>query len=182
MADWPGFPPLGDAHILRAIAPTTLNSVFLIEGTLNQTVVWPTANLAIFVPFRVCRSETITHMATGYGSATSGNVDLGVYTAGGELVVSTGSTAQGTAGEEHIIDVTDTDIHAGMYYLAVACDNTTGRIGQFTSTTNRQFARIMGCRQMASAFPLPSTATLGGISSTGAGYYPMVGCHLKARS
>lgn len=127
---------------------------------------WPSADLAIFLPVVIAGPFTIRKAGCENGT-NSGNVDLGVYTAELSLVVSTGSTAMAGGSVWQEIDVTDTTIPAGLYYIAMVMNNTTG--ANAASAVGTGVMRASGAFQMASAFPLPATATRTAISNS---YWP----------
>lgn len=135
---------------------------------------WPSANAAIFVPFRVPVPVTITHLAMGTGTGSGGNYDQGIYDEAGNLIISTGSTARPGASQESIVDVTDTVLMPGLYYQAMSVDGTTNIVR--TPVISATAMPLMGTRQMASAFPLPSTATL---ASQTLAYLPHLAAYLK---
>lgn len=103
-------------------------------------------------------------------STSSGNVDLGVYadggagTAPGARLVSTGSQASpGTGGQVWTIPATI--IPEGLIWLAFAVDNGTfqvrygaSSVGSFDPDT----ATTVLTKRQSTAFPLPSTASIGG--------------------
>jgi hypothetical protein len=132
---------------------------------------YPTANLAIFVPFTIYNYSVATQLFSYNGATASGNIDMGIYSADGTRLVSKGSTAQaGTSGLQ-AFDITDTGLAAGTYFLAVALDNTTGTL--FSTTTGLLgFGIMMGLKQTASAFALPATVTFATISND---YVPYIG-------
>ena len=84
-------------------------------------------------------------------------MDAGVYDEAGSLVVSTGTTTQTTVSVLQAVDVTNTPIGPGIYYVALALDNTTGQIQG--NALSAPVARALGAQEMDSAFVLPSTAT-----------------------
>lgn len=101
-------------------------------------------------------------MAIGAGSVVGGNFDIGIYDRFGNRMVSSGATAKAAASTEQIVDVTDTVIGPGHYYLAMAADGTNNYIRTMptgTSTVPLQKARLYGCLQMATAYTLPDPAT-----------------------
>lgn len=121
------------------------------------SVTWVTANMAVFVPFALEVPITAKQMFLLNGATASGNVDVGIYTADGIRLVSIGSTAQAGINDLQAFNITDTILGPGRYYFAVAMDGTAGTIlGASASAT---LARAMGYQQMATAFPLPATAT-----------------------
>lgn len=133
---------------------------------------WPSANLAIYIPVIVYQRVVITKLSVSNGSTASGNFDVGVYTAAGTLAVSKGSTAQTGTSTEQFVDVTDTQIGPGLYYLAAAMDGTTG-------TTTRIAPAAPICAAMGiltealGSVTLPTTATWA-VNQT-LTYVPMLG-------
>lgn len=125
----------------------------------STTAAWPTANLALFIPLTLPSTFTVKQMFYTRGATGGGNIDIGIYSETGTRLVSTGSTA--TAGVAGIttIDVTDTTLARGRYYLAFAHDGTTATFRRYTTTAATWLA-VAGGAQMAAAFPLPTTVTL----------------------
>jgi hypothetical protein len=110
----------------------------------------------MFIPFRVSQSVTVTQIALGGGTTASGNFDGGVYDEYGNRLISTGTQGK-VASAEVIVDVSDTTFGPGLFYMGMAADTTTGLIiGQNVGGPR---ASLLGCREMASAFVLPATAT-----------------------
>lgn len=131
------------------------------RGTLVGAA-WPAANRALFVPFRVPTEVTVYKMVIGTGSAAGGNWDLGIYDQLGNMLASTGSTAR-TAQDANSASLTAAvTLAPGFYYLAAAADGTNNYAALNPSLQN---CKLMGMRQMATAFPLPSTATFASVAS-----------------
>lgn len=145
--------------------PSTTSTTW---ATSPSAANWPSANLALFVPLRLPNSTTIKRFWYISGNAT-GNVDIGLYDAAGNKIVSTGSTAQGTSNQIDFISVTSTPVSVGDYYLAIAYASTTATPFRATSPG---VARYLGVVQMASALPLPTTATF---AAAGQDYVPWFG-------
>lgn len=135
-----------DAYRLSAVA-------FAPNGTA-----WPSANLAIAYPISLGVATRVRKFGWLNGGTASGNIDVGLYTAAGTRIASTGSTAQAGTNTIQHIDVSDFDLAPGLYYLAMAMDNTTGT-NQAMATWTTAVARMVGVVEMASAFPLPTTFT-----------------------
>lgn len=145
-----------------------------------SSVVYPTANLAILVPFELERPVAYASLWVFNGSAVSGNFDVGVYTNDGTntaaRVVSTGSTAQsGTSVPQSVASAFT--LQRGSYYLALCCDNTTATFfAKVPALVN--IGETVGLAQVANgAVTLPSSLTLA--ASTTA-YLPMFGISQKA--
>lgn len=130
---------------------------------------WPTANKALFVPFRIFKPITVTQMMVMNGGTVSGNLDLGIYNLNGSLIVSKGSTAQSGINAPQLLDITDTPLQPGHYFMACAFDGNTGTTSRSAPLT--QYLEVLGVQQMLTAFPLPSTATFANPSS---GYIPQI--------
>lgn len=129
------------------------------------------ANVAVFVPFTVSKQISFSTLFTVNGTVVNGNIDIGVYAQDGTKIVSTGSTAQSGTSAIQLISCTATTIGPGVFYLAMASSSTTGTfatyiIGQVLKT------KFAGVAQMASALPLPATATL---ATIGQDSIPLIG-------
>jgi len=137
-----------------------------------SAVAWPLANRALFLPFRLPMPAMATRMCVGIG-ATTGNFDVGIYDRFGNRLVSSGSQTKPTASAEQIVDITDTYLQAGLYFMALAA-NSADTFAR-AAPTNVGMCKLIGMREMASAFALPATATFATVSSA---YVPMVGVYL----
>jgi hypothetical protein len=174
MSDFPPSIVPGDLHTenISTYSGCGLAGAF---GFTPAATAWPASNRAIFVPFRVPRLVTVYKMACGTGTGTTGNFDLGIYDRFGNKLVSTGSTAKTTASAERIVDVTDTVLLPGLYYLAMATDGTEGYIASVPG--NLGMVKLMGCREMETAFALPDTATFATVQ---AAFVPSISARLRA--
>jgi hypothetical protein len=143
----------------------SINAFGLLAGAPGASTAWPVANTALFIPFRIARSIKFSLLFTYNGSTVSGNVDVGVYSADGTRIVSAGSTAHATTSGIQKFTVASTQIDSGLFYFGVALDNTTGTFTQVT-VSQVPMLNFFGVAQMASAFPLPATATFASNTST----------------
>jgi len=123
------------------------------------TVVWPAANLAIFLPFTIGVITTFVKLFYS-ATASSGNVDMGIYDDQGNRLVSMGSTAMALTNLTQILDITDTTLLPGSYYLAMACStNVTATFRAWVWQGAGSNTAARGQYEMATALPLPATAT-----------------------
>jgi hypothetical protein len=168
MSDWPisVLEPLVTIHpwSMECIGPgmITCNNF-----TLNNAVslAWPVANKAYFFPFILSKQITAVMMFTLNGATIGNNVDVGVYSADGTRLVSSGSTAQsGSANTIQTYNITDTTMGPGLFYLAMAMDGTTGTVFRQGMSTLQQ-ATMLGCLQQLTAFALPAVATFATITT-----------------
>ena len=154
-------------HIMPMIAALDVISGVSSGATVGAGA-WPSANLAIFVPWRVVAPTWARRVWYASGNAT-GNVDVGIYRDDGSLVVSSGATAQGSGNVVNFINITDTRIPPGDYFLGISFASATAQ--PFRNTT-ALFSRVQGVCQMAAAHPLPATATF---AAAGQDYIPFFG-------
>lgn len=135
---------------------------------------WPTANKAWYFAFTVHQAVTVSKGVYSV-SSSSGNIDLGIYDAGGTRLASTGSTAMGGAFSQPQVAfsgaATVALVPGVKYWAAIAIDNNTAQIHSRFSYGAGE-ADLVGnvVKSEASAFPLPSTASF----STGATITPYV--------
>ena len=122
------------------------------------SAIWPAANQAVYVPFVVDKTATIVKGFWYNGAAVSGNVDLAVYNESYARQVSIGSTAQSGTNTIQEVNIADTSLAPGRYYLALACDNTTAEFFR-VAFSSVHLAKTLAFSEQASAFALPSTAT-----------------------
>lgn len=135
---------------------------------------WPAANLAIFVPMPIAMPVTIYKLGIGAGTTAAGNFDVGIYDKFGNKIVSSGATAKGSS-VEHILDITDTRLGSGLYYLALAADGT-NNYAAVTIGANVQLNRLLGTLQAATAYTLPATVTF---AARDAGYVPAIAAYMR---
>jgi hypothetical protein len=118
-----------------------------------------TANLAVFVPFWVPDPVVIYQMGIGNGAAAAGNVDMGIYNEAGVKLVSAGSTAQSGTSVIQVVNVADTTLARGRYYLAAASDTSGATQKWLAVLPAAGICQSLGVLQMAAAFALPANAT-----------------------
>jgi hypothetical protein len=125
---------------------------------------WPTANKAIFIPFRTNELTRMQTPAVINGGTVSGNIDGGIYTEDGVRLVSSGSVAQTGTNATQSLTIANFNLPAGNYYFAVSMDNNTGTLGRFAAG-NVASLRALGVKEQTTAFPLPANATFAQIAS-----------------
>ena len=140
-------------------------------GAGNGT--WPAANDALFIPFSIDTPIVVKRMYSMNGNVAGNNVAFGIYTLDGARIVSIGSTAQSGTSTIQFYNITDTFLSPGSYYMAVAASGTTATFRRFNPSII--LCQQMGVMKMATAFALPSTATL---TTVTAAYVPSIGMEL----
>jgi hypothetical protein len=93
--------------------------------SFTQTGAFTAANYAFHMPFAVKRPVTVSGART-YIATQSGNIDVGIYSATGELLTSVGGVACPAAGERTVTFAESIPLVPGtLYYLTFVADNTT---------------------------------------------------------
>lgn len=142
----------------------------------SAATVWPSANLGIFLPFKLKGEFLVTKLYWLNGGTAAGNVDIGIYQAQPQagtaaLVVSTGATAQsGVSALQKVTLGTAKLLSPGAYYLGLSASLGTATFQDLVLDVSTM--RMVGCGQMAAAHPLPNTVTFAAIT---AAYWPMMG-------
>jgi hypothetical protein len=135
---------------------------------------WEAADRCVYLPILVQSTCVARRLwwANGATVSASYNIDCGIYRDAGHkpgtLLVSAGSTAQGTASTVQFADVTDTLLAPGRYWLGMGSSSASAtffRTVMVGSTAIDAAVRL----QEASAVPLPATATP--VESTSANLY-----------
>lgn len=167
MSDFPGpsWPPL------NVITPWHEDSMGHLpwaawSGTLTSTASAAFVDeLIYFYPFVIRQSALAVKMGYIVGATAAGSVDLGIYDSQGNLIVSTGLTAQGTINVLQEIDITDTLLNPGNYYMAIKCTDGTGTGFSTAPADERILSHVPIYTEAGGAgAALPTTATM--ISST----------------
>ncbi len=171
------FPSAADySHsIISIFTEDCIGLELLTAGSGFSTAAWPSANAAILIPFTVAIPTIITQIFWLVGTSGTDNIDVGIYDSQGNKIISTGSTALSGTSANQIVDITDTTLQKGLYYIAVVMNGTTNTLSAMTPVAG--LCRTMGIYSVATSFPLPSTITFAG---TTLAYIPRV--HLTLRT
>lgn len=176
MADFPA------AYALSPVG-ATIHSGHPAAGTANAAdfavlnyaaAAWPTANLAIFIPFWIDQYATAKQMFWENGGA-AGTTDVGIYDSGFVRLVSLTATAN--AGTIQIGNIADTVLGPGMYYMAGLASTVTTQT-YWSAAVSIPALRMSGCFQQAvGAATLPNPAVPAAVSNA---YLPFVGISFQA--
>jgi hypothetical protein len=162
MPDFPAVPAIGKRGSL-CTADITMSKVGMYHwhanGVFTASTAWGTANLALYVPVFLGYPATVYKMGVTNGATLGGNLQLGIYNERGEQLAVTASTAQAGISSLQTIDITDTILTPGTYYLAMATNSTTATYTCAGTTLLRQ--EVTGVQEQTTAFTLPSPITLG---------------------
>lgn len=122
---------------------------------------WVSANDPLAIPFALTQDTIVTQLAFQNGSAAGGNMDMGIYDLSWNRLVSMGSTACVTNNAMQYVNVTDTFLAPGRYYVVMVRDNVTANRGYFfPAPSGANFMSFLGVQDSATdAFPLPNPLT-----------------------
>lgn len=136
--------------------------------TTYSATAWPAANRAIYVPFWLPASATVTGLSFLTGAA-AGNYDVGLYNQNFALLEAKGSTAV-AAGLNEFTFTRPHRLRAGvLHYFALVCSSTSAT--PFKNCSAVVHAITSGSAQEAlGSTALPSTATPATMASA---YVPM---------
>lgn len=139
-------------------------------GSMTAGGAWPAANRAIYVPVLVEQPVLVTQMAV-WVTAQAGNLDVGIYSEKLGRLVSAGSTPVGTAGALQAVNITDTTLDPGLFFLALCCDTISASFLR-ANVGGADFYRLCGIQQQAvGAVTLPDPAVFANPSSA---YCPVI--------
>lgn len=124
----------------------------------DTTGAWPAANRAIYHPFCMPYRYPIKYLWWMNATTTGGNMNVGIYTESGSLLVQTGSVARNASARQQFVAV-DYVLMPGRYYIAQLCDTTASTtIYQIGSTLTTIVARLCGVLQQdVGSMTLPNT-------------------------
>jgi hypothetical protein len=151
-----GIPPLFINSMSRYAARCSVSQA----QPATSALTW-TANQAQYIPFYLPWPYPVRRVFWSNGSSVvSTNVDVGIYTADGTRIYSTGSTAASGASVLQYVTPTEFLLSPGRYYMAKSCSTATAaRGGTGQSSMTLGFLQMAGFLEEASALPLPATMT-----------------------
>lgn len=135
-------------------------SHYVVAGVknFNTAAAWPSAGLAILIPFQLEQHRLVTQMAWQNGTITTApTVDVGIYDRSLTREVSLGPTTQAGATGIQVGNIADTVLEPGEHYLAMSVSGTGSQFD--SAATPAIVMRAIGCLQMAAASTLPATIT-----------------------
>jgi hypothetical protein len=141
------------------------------------TAVYSAANRAHFIPLYIPRTVVVHRMWVLNGTSVSGTIDMGIYSETGTKIVSKGGGDNQTgANAIQFLDITDTELARGTYYMAISMSNNVGHVLRIQPGI-ADLLKAYGIAIMDTAHALPATATLADPTSS---YVPMFGIALRA--
>lgn len=157
----PNWPVVERRRSARAVFTTT-NPEFSVPGEAgvvirtfaNGSGAWPSANRAIAMQCLLEETITVTQMAVFNGATVAGNFSLGIYSENFVQLVVSANTAQSGASVPQYVDITDTTLGPGVYFVAMSTDSATATYNR--AVTNGTMSRQFGLLNQDTAYPLPN--------------------------
>lgn len=151
--------------------------LFALSNTnATNSINYPAANVGVFVPFTIPEATTFTKMFWGNGAAVAGNIDVGLFQEDGTLIVSIGSTAQAGTTNIQVVDITDTTLGRGRYYIGMTSDTSGATQKVLASAPSAVIAQCLGLLQdSACAPPLSTSANPATFVAYAQAFVPLVG-------
>lgn len=147
----------------RIIGPWTpefgAQAVFVNPNVAVSNGTWPSASKPVAIPFRLSQAMIVDRLGWRNGTSPGSLWDIGIYDTAFNRKVSAGNTAG--SGTIQIVDVTDTALPAGKYYLALVMNATTAsRAGMIATTSSIPLLAFCGLMDSSTnASPLPDPLT-----------------------
>lgn len=151
------------------MTPCTMHSLGAVLAGLSSAVMigsgfstaWTANNKAYYYPFALTEFATARQLLFWVGATSSGDIDVGIYTGAGNLIVSAGSTAMSaTVNTVQELNITDTLLAPGDYFLGVVCSTTVGTCFVALSDSDETVLSSLPVYQEAlGGSTLPATAT-----------------------
>jgi len=175
MGDFPASWFWGSSGVISSLGgESSVSDVQDIQGATTAAAAWPSANRAVAVAFYLDQPATIVKASWINGGTVNGNVDVGVYDEQFHRLVSSGSTAQSGASVVQTVDIADTLLKPGTYFMALVSSSATATFDR--SSIDLVLTRCHAHVQMATALPLPSTFVPAAPASS---YVPTIVLHMQ---
>jgi hypothetical protein len=139
--------------------------------TSAGSATWPADDLALYVPFSLNRPMLAVKVWWFNGATLGADADVGIYSFDGTRLVSAGATAQSGTNQIQIVDITDTRLGAGDFFMGLSLSVATATVLRST-VTGAYLLRALGMFEEAGANPLPATATFATLTQA---YIPFFG-------
>jgi hypothetical protein len=136
------------------------------SSDINSVAVVLSASVVYLYAFEVQAPLSIASVRWGMGATVTGTTNMGIYTAAGNLVAGSDTTAKTNVASSTNVSTYGTPVYlpAGQYYLALACSNATDTYNGKTLSIAFSTSRHRRGANALAAGALPST--LGAISTT----------------
>ena len=151
-------------RVMRAgsflINPMSPESIGPMERIWNvaQSSAYTPGSRCIFVPFTIDQAVTAYQMFTMNGTTAANAIDVGIYDARMNSIVTHGGTNQVGTSDLQLFDITNTILIPGRYFMGLSMNGSppTGTFCNFGAQARQ--LRLVGCLEKLSTYPLPTGA------------------------
>lgn len=156
--------PVARWPVLNAITPYHVESCGLVlrgtgqSHTAAASGVATAANAVYYFSFLIYEPVTAVKMTYIVGATANGNVDLGIYDAQKNRLVNSGTTAQGATNTLQELDITDTALTPGLYFMAITLSSGTGTFFRNAPSDDLLQSSMPAYVETTGVFGLPTTA------------------------
>ena len=160
--------------IINTISPEAVGVEIAACGLSPASIVWPTAETAIFIPFKIYHPSAWSFLGFVNGDVQDGNFEVGLYNMAGRLIDTTGTSGiPGSAGQAIATALSGGSalLHPGRYYIALVCSSGSAEIRGWDLSDFD--SRAIGVMAQASSYPLPALIAIGGIASEPVSMVPL---------
>ncbi len=159
--EWPDHVGSSRERIVHLGSPEFGCAQFNIGTAAKANLTWPVANKPVAIPFRVFVGMTVYQLGWRNGSGTmTDSFDIGIYDTGFNRKIAGGGTARSGAAAIQWVDVADTYLTVGKYYLAGAGNGITASNATQVVATSAVFMAGLGVMDSGTnAYPLPDPLT-----------------------
>lgn len=143
----------GDAALVYdRNAKMSYDGLTIPANVTTATYTFAAADAVLFAPFLVARQFTAKRMAVMNGTTPAGNVQMGIYGPGGQLLASTPAVAQSGSSVIQMLDLTSLlTLGPGLYFLALSPSSTSAQFTAVrTAAGGTLDANLLGFRVAAS--------------------------------
>lgn len=134
---------------------------YALNAGAAASTAWPSANLALFIPFYVSAPGLAQGIFWQNGTAVAGNVECALYDEYGNKIATSGNiAAAGTSAPQYTAFASPVLLTTGRYYIALSASSATQTfLAWGTSLAATNVNRMLGILEQAAANPLPATWT-----------------------
>jgi hypothetical protein len=126
-------------------------------GAFSSSGTWYGANYAVYHPLQIPWPYPMKRLWLYNGGTPNGNFDLGIFSADGAKLISTGSFVQAGSNQMQFANAAFL-IPPGRYYLGISNSSGSGQIFITSNFSNDQ-GKLAGILKETPAFPLPAVMT-----------------------
>lgn len=177
--DWPTnrMPP---PAILTPWSPECVGGPADVGILATVSATWPVTDLALIYPFVLTDWGLAQQLLFYVGATANGNIDVGIYDSQGNLIISAGNTAMGSTNTVQALNITDTWLPPGRYFLAAKNSNTTGTVFRANAVDEQMLSRFpLYEMALGAGAALPQTLTPV-LTTQASGYMVAIGIQFVA--